>query len=196
MAPILGIIASGNYAGANASSYESIATTTVGSGGASSITFSSIPSTYKHLQIRFIARNDVGGIAYGQIVSAQFNSDTGSNYYSRHSLDGRGDGLVYAGNDSTATYVSIGFVLGDSGTANTFSPSVVDILDYTSTNKHKTVRFLTGVAGQTTNTNNDMVLGSGLWKPSTDAAITDIVIKTGSANFKQYSHFALYGIKG
>ena len=51
--------------------YDSIATVVVGSGGASSITFSSVPSTYKHLQIRFIARNDVGGVAYGQIVSAQ-----------------------------------------------------------------------------------------------------------------------------
>lgn len=32
--------------------YDSIATTTVGAGGAASITFSSIPSTYQHLQIR------------------------------------------------------------------------------------------------------------------------------------------------
>ena len=73
---------------AAAGDYESISTVTVGAGGTSSISFSSIPSTYKHLQIRFIGTCTVSG-EYSQAVYMRVNSDTGSNY-SRHSLGGNG----------------------------------------------------------------------------------------------------------
>ena len=85
MSPILGIIASQDYTRVT-NSYESIATVTVGS-PVSSITFSSIPATYTHLQIRGIIRNNanVGGDA----ASFRFNSDSSSSY-TEHYVAGNG----------------------------------------------------------------------------------------------------------
>ena len=60
--PILGIIAS-SIQGSKTTAYESIATQTVGAGGVASVTFSSIPSTYKHLQLRIMSRADRSGAA-------------------------------------------------------------------------------------------------------------------------------------
>jgi hypothetical protein len=60
--PILGIIASSKLTVSN--SYESIATTTVGSGGSATVTFSSIPATYKHLQVRTLIRSAGSDASY------------------------------------------------------------------------------------------------------------------------------------
>jgi len=73
MSPILGILASQNYPRINGA-YESIATTTV-STSVSSITFSSIPATYTHLQLRWIARSDRA--AAQDFVDIRLNSDRG-----------------------------------------------------------------------------------------------------------------------
>ena len=56
-------------------SYESIATVSVGSGGTSSADFTSVPSTYTHLQIRYTTY-----ASNGSYLSIQFNGDTGTNY--------------------------------------------------------------------------------------------------------------------
>ena len=72
----------------NPSSYESIATTTVGAGGATDVTFSSIPSTYQHLQIRALAGNNNGSTGVGSFY-VQLNADTGNNY-SWHRVFGNG----------------------------------------------------------------------------------------------------------
>ena len=68
--------------------FESIATTTVGSGGQSTITFSSIPSTYKHLQIRYAAKNS-GTSENFVAMKWVYNSDTAANY-SNHYIYGSG----------------------------------------------------------------------------------------------------------
>ena len=183
MSPILGIFASQGRAAAN--SYESIATTTVGAGGSSTITFSSIPSTYKHLQIRAIA-SGAGAQRYG----VQFNGDTGANY-TQHFLYGTGSVAGAGGTTGGAKYNSIGASDGGS----TFGASVTDILDYTNTNKNTVVRSL---AGYDTNTSNGLVvLYSFVWLNT--AAVTSLTIQAAesySGNFAQYSQFALYGIKG
>ena len=173
-----------NGAGAPASttSYESISTVTVGSGGASSVSFSSIPSTYKHLQVRFIANDSAATDIY-----VRFNGDTGSNYW-RHYLYGQGTAAT-AGADAAANdKVSIGFT---STSAGYFGGGVVDILDYQNTNKNKTTRSL---CGYDANGSGYVVLFSGLW--SSTAAISSMNIFPTSGNFNQYSTFALYGIKG
>jgi hypothetical protein len=181
---LIGIIASSGGAAAAASSYESIATTTVGSGGAASITFSSIPSTYTHLQIRFIARGADGGAIY-----TQFNGDTGANY-SSHNINGNGSTVIAQAQTSTANPLIIRNG-GISTTANIFSAGIVDILDYANTSKNKTLRSL---AGQDLN-------GSGLIEFASNAryntaAITSITLTHNGSGFTQYSSFALYGIKG
>ena len=183
MSPILGIIASSRRAGDN---YESIATVTVGSGGASTITFSSIPNTYQHLQIRGIARSS----STPGNVSIAYNSDTGSNY-AGHDLYGDGSSAA-AGGGGSRVPSNIGVIAVPTSTdlANTFGVGVVDILDYSNTNKYKTIRVLTGfdVNGAT----GYILLRSELWM-NTSAIAT---ITMSLSNFVEYSSFALYGIKG
>lgn len=85
----LGIVA-GSFPIAVGGDFESIATVTVGSGGASSIEFTSIPGTYQHLQIRGIARTArTGATPKREAVYIQFNGDTGTNY-AYHNLFGTG----------------------------------------------------------------------------------------------------------
>jgi hypothetical protein len=182
MTPILGIMASaisGNL-WAPAKDYDSIATTTL-STTASSITFSSIPATYKHLQLRLMCRNST----ILSSISMQFNSDTGANY-ARHRLSGDG-ATATAAAATSATFMGLG---DQPTTASTFYTSVVDILDYANTNKAKTVRLL---YGYDLNGSGEVGLRSNLW--TNTSAITSIVITADSSTFAQYSSFALYGVK-
>lgn len=186
--PILGIVASQQIS-PNSTSYESIATTTVGAGGSSSVSFSSIPSTYKHLQIRAIARNNWTINARNEMLM-QFNSDTAANY-SYHALEGDGSSTsVYGGGGASS--LATGTLAGDQLTAGIYSALVIDILDYQNTNKYKTTRALTGVDG---NGSGWLWLRSGNWQ-STSAINTITLFPANSQTFKQYSSFALYGIKG
>jgi hypothetical protein len=168
------------------SSYASIATVTVGSGGASSITFSSIPSTYTHLQLRGISR---GGYAESDdTIYATFNGDTAANY-SFHNLLGNNSAGANAG--TSQSNIQIARIAEASLTSNDFATAVIDILDYTNTNKYKTTRSLSGWDG---NGSGDIRLISGNWRST--SAITSITLTPGSGSFLQYTQFALYGIKG
>jgi hypothetical protein len=168
-------------------SYESIATTTLGTATAT-ITFSSIPSTYQHLQIRVLARSDRS--AGVDIMSMRMNSDTGNNY-SDHLIYGDGS-TVQTDRNSTYGTINIQRLASDNLSASIFSPFVIDILDYGNTNKYKTVRYL---AGYDANGSGRVGLGSGLWQ-STSAITTLTLTSAYSSNFNQYSSFALYGIRG
>jgi hypothetical protein len=184
--PILGIIASSKFG--DAGDFESIATTTVGSGGSSTITFSSIPSTYKHLQIRCLAKTDRADT--DDVILMQFNSDTAANY-SWHYI--RGNGTVASSSGvANASNISINYgTTGDSGATNIFAGSVIDILDYENTNKYKTVRTLNGLD---LNGSGYIYLASGNWR-STSAISSIVLNRQYGTNFKQYSQFALYGIR-
>ena len=120
----------------------------------------------------------------------QFNSDTGSNY-SRHQLNGDGTSATADAGTST-TSMQINRFTASSATANNFGVLVADILDYSNTNKYKTVRTL---GGYDDNGSGFITLNSGLWM-STSAVSTITLISINAANFAQYSSFALYGIKG
>ena len=189
MAPILGIYASqiSGHLWAPSGAYDSIATTTVGAGGASSITFSSIPSGYTHLQVRTLSRSDSAGINQ---LFARCNSDTGNNY-STHGLYTDGGGSA-AGNATTSTSrMSMGVHAGASTTANAFGGAVIDILDYANGNKYKTIRSLTGIDA---NGSGWIWFASGLWMST--SAVSSLTFYPENGNFAQYSQFALYGIKG
>jgi len=193
--PILGVISSGISGHLETNSFQSIATITVGSPQAT-ISFTSIPATFKHLQIRCISRSTTA-YNFASFIEATFNSDTTSgNYYSLHRVNGRGDGLVYSTANTGVGYSRIGLVAGGATTAYGFSPSVIDILDYTSTTKNKTTKTISGLTGQTTNTNNDILVASSLYFPSTITAISRIDLNVSGATFATFSSFALYGIKG
>ena len=184
MSLILGILDSGVTGGGGGGfTYDSIQTVTVGSGGAANVEFTSIPATYKHLQIRGISRNSGSGISIGRV---RFNSDTGTNY-ARHTLEGDGASAGAFGSGTTSFMQNF---VTDS-TASIFGATVIDILDYANTNKYKTVRSLSGVD---TNGSGRIYFQSGLWLNTN--AITSITLYDASSNLAQYSQFALYGIKG
>lgn len=178
-------------AGAAGTAYESIATVTVGSGGASEINFSSIGTSWSHLQLRILARTDRG--AEQDSAKIQFNNDTTSgNYYQSHYVSGNG-ATVSVDAQGTSTYIWIPRFAASTATASNFGVAVVDVLDYKSTNKHKTTRTL---GGYDNNGSGQIWFSSGLWFPSTISAISSIKLTPVSgSNFTQYSHFALYGIK-
>lgn len=186
---ILGIIAS-SISGSKVvtNSYESIATVSVGSGGASSVSFTSIPSTYTHLQIRGIARTGRTG-QNGDFFKTTFNSDTGTNY-SWHLMTGDGASTGTAAG-STVAYMEADRFASNSTGSNIFGGIVLDILGYADTNKYKTIRYL---GGYDNNGSGEIQFGSGNWRST--SAITSITLtQSGSYNILQYSHFALYGIK-
>ncbi len=184
MSPILGIYASqiSGHLFAPSGAYDSIATTTLGS-AQSSITFSSIPSTYTHLQIRMLANMNAD-------INIRFNGDTSSTY-PYHFLYGAGSTPV-SGADNVKTFGYLGY--GGFSGSTAFSAIVTDVLDYTSTSKKKTIRTLMGNDGNTVG--GGIMLASSFWD-TTPAAINSITIfSNGGANFGTNSSFALYGIKG
>lgn len=160
--------------------YEPLASTLVGT-ATTTVTLSNIPQGYKDLQIRGMTLGSVTA----QDVKLQFNSDTATNY-SIHYTQGNGTAASAAGLASQ-TYIEIGI------TGTTTSPSVfiTDILDYTNTNKNKTVRSWLGYDN---NGSGYAIFFSGLWRST--AAITSITLTAFSGNFNANSRFSLYGLKG
>lgn len=167
--------------------YDALATVSVGSGGASSITFSGIPNTYTHLEIRGIGRsvNAIGGIG----LRMQFNGDTGSNY-AAHGIYGDGS-TPTAYNSVSTTALPVGELVGTSGTANVFGASIITILDYASIVKNKTVRTLEGID---LNGSGYIEFDSGFWINQT-SKINSIYLYTTNGNFAQYSSYSLYGVR-
>ena len=195
MLNVISGLLSGGAGGAGGTSYESIATTTVGSGGTGTITFSSIPSTFKHLQLRITAQTNRGtyGIDEG---SMRFNSDSAQNY-AYHFLYGDGS-TVESIAQPNQTKIATGTGSLGTTTGNNFGINIIDILDYTSTNKNKTVRILGGTDqnGLVGGLGGRVGLSSGVWFNSGTAVSSITITPANSSLFSQYSSFALYGIKG
>jgi hypothetical protein len=188
--PILGVIASSRLAAPLVGDFESIATVSVGSGGAASAEFTSIPATYTHLQIRAIVRG--ADSSSNKNIYIQFNSDTGSNY-SWHLLAGNGSSAS-AGADFSVTAIAPQRMPANTSTAGLFGAVVADVLDYANTNKNKTVRTLAAFDDNAGGYGSIFRLTSGLWM-DTDA-VTSIQMFMNIGNIAEHSHFALYGIKG
>lgn len=165
-------------------SFESIATA---SGGTATISFTSIPSTYQHLQIRVLAQDNT--VSTGNLI-LQLNGNTGANY-TRHYIDASGSSVSAAGSTSDTSIIA-GQIYGNNPSSNIFGVAIWDIHDYASTTKNKTVRAFGGFDANGT---GNIRLTSGLFLST--AAITSVQLKntTGGA-FSSNSTFALYGIKG
>ncbi len=171
------------------SEMDSIATVTVGSGGASSITFSDIPGTYQHLQIRMIGRSTEADT--NTDCRLRFNGVSGSSY-AAHTLFGTGAvTAVQAFTDSSIMVAGSRVFTTSSQTASVWGGIIADVLDYASTTKNKTMRSFGGWDG---NGSGVVSLTSGLFMST--SAVTSIVITTYSGgNWAQHTTAALYGIK-
>jgi len=170
--------------------YESIATVTVGAGGSSTITFSSIPQTYSHLQLRLLERTTRSAVRAS--VGIRLNGSTaGQNYYAEHGLYGDG-ATVGVDVGTTRDNMLLGTGPAASTNSSTFGVFIMDILDYANTNKNKTIRSL---GGYDANGSGWVSLYSGLYTYTT--AITSFTLKDNDdvSSFPQYTHAALYGIK-
>ena len=164
-----------------------------GSGGFSSISFSSIPSTFTHLQLRFFAKDNLTSGNVNNYCRFILNGDGGANY-TNHSL---------FNNYQTTAVTSLGFAnetgmyQGDYPTsqsgvvANAFGVYIIDILDYTNTNKYKTTKFL---LGSDQNGQGSVRLGSSLWQNTSAVNSITIYPINGATAFTQFSRADLYGI--
>jgi len=155
--------------------YEPIATTTLGS-AAATVTFSSIPGTYTDLILIIRATLSSSSGAMG----AQLNSDTGSNYsYTR--LTGNGSSASSDRNTSL-TFAPIGTV------STTQNVSIIHFQNYANSTTYKTLLTRNGIADVAT---YGIV---ALWRNT--AAITSILINNNAGvNYASGSTFTLYGIK-
>ena len=189
--PILGSIASQNtksFLFAPSGAYDSIATTTLTTATAS-VTFSSIPATYTHLQIRGLIRLS-GSNATRSFYMQVGNGSAASTGYSEHALEGDGS-TASASGSANGTEIRVGRTATNGHTASVFGVFVIDILDYANTSKYKTVRNLDGYDN---NGSGALSFTSGNWRST--SAIDTIKFFGSGENTEQYSQFALYGIKG
>jgi hypothetical protein len=182
----LGLLSQGG--GAAAGDFELISTTLLTS-SAASVAFTSIPATYKHLQIRATVRSDRAlGI---DTLTMRFNSDSSANYWT-HGMYGNGSAAsVLALGANSSIYA--GRTTDSLNTASAFAPNIIDILDYLSTNKNKTIRCLFGA--DTVGSYPWQGIHSGSWGSTAAITAIDILPITGP-NFVSGSRFSLYGIKG
>ena len=167
--------------------YTAIASSTVGSGGASSITFSSIPQTYTDLKVVMSARSDQTIATYdGDVYTIEFNSSTSN--FSKTYLYGNGSSAISI---STSNNL-FGWIDPSNYTASTFGNLDIYISNYTgSTNKSFSIDSVTENNGTQAYCN----FIACLW--SNTAAITSITLKAynASSKFVQYTTASLYGIK-
>lgn len=168
--------------------YQAIASVTVGSGGAGSIDFTSIPSTFTDLVLKVSARTS-GSTANGwQSGALTFNGSTSG--YSGILLAGRGD-LAPVSITSATSSIEFAFYSNDaSSTASTFANNEIYIPNYAgSTNKS----ISSDIAEENNAARALAGLCAGLW--SNSAAINQITLTSNNGNFAQYSTAYLYGIK-
>lgn len=185
----LGVLAASGSAGILA--YDLIATGT-GTGTNSVISFTSIPQDYRHLQVRWSAKNTQSGAQNGNINFTINNVSSGSTY-TGHRLFGSGTTVQYQG-QGTSTGAN-DFLLQESvslnTTANAFSAGILDLFNYTDTSRNKTIRAHYGRADGTDIIN--FVVGTS---SNTSSAVTSLTFTARLDNFAAGTRFSLYGIRG
>jgi hypothetical protein len=178
--------------------YESIATFTP-SGSTGTVTFSSIPQNYTHLQLRIQARGTSGAGGYYTSVAVNLNGDTTAGNYYYHIIGGNGANAVSPSPGSGYSQNGLINIPNALNTSNVFAGAIIDIPDYSSYVKNKTLRSLNGADLNNTSGfpySGAIFLSSMLWKNT--APITSITFTadaTYSTNFANGSSFALYGVK-
>lgn len=166
--------------------YDALATVTL-TATTASITFAGIPTGYKHLQIRGIGKTT--RVSYGAGTMVQFNGDTAANY-ANHELFGDG-AAAYAAAGTGVSSIRVDAANATTSVTNVFGVAVIDILDYASTSKNKTLRALAGT--DVNGAGGTITFNSGVWLNT--SAITSITLFPEVGSFMQYSSYALYGVR-
>lgn len=161
------------------------------SSNTASVTFSGIPSNYSSLQLRILSRSTRTAMAN---LNIQVNSDTGT-VYTRHELSGDGTTVTASGSAAGGvTTASIARSTGTDSASNIFGVSIIDIHDYASTTKNKTIRSFFGIDNNSASPAGVVGVRSVLYIGTT--AITSLTLTSASStSFIAGSTFALYGMK-
>lgn len=163
--------------------FTKISTVTVGSGGASSIDFTSIPSTYTDLQIVLSSRKTTSGVTD---IGIRMNSVTTG--YNFRSMGGNGSTVNSTSFTNMSYYYVEDAVTSSTATSNTFGSAVIYIPDY---NNSISKAFAADAVTEDNATTAYQRLSSGL---GTTATITSLSLTPGSGSFAQYTTATLYGI--
>lgn len=182
MAWNLGLMGAAGGAGA---AYELIASA-VGNGSSGSITFLSIPSTYKHLQIRCTVQDTGSSNQLGLRLRINESSDTN---YNGNYIQFRDSNQEFIGSSSLATFIDLG-VLSAPSNSSYVGAAIIDFVDYASTVKGKAVRSF----GGNYTWEPRLMFNSGSYRE--EAPISSIQLYIASNSFTSNTKFALYGIKG
>ena len=179
---IMGILAQAAAAPVAAGAYDLLETQTLAT-TAASVTFTGLGSytNYKHLQIRYVAKNTSNAIG---TIFTTFNSDTGNNY-ATHRLFGTGSTVTSDASTSRANL----YTGNTEDSASSFAGGIIDILDFASTSKNTTTRTLTGIA----QSSSVVGLHSGVWLNTN--AVTTITLTPNELSFDTGSRFSIFGIK-
>lgn len=166
-------------------SFESIATFSPTSG--SSVTFSSIPGTYKSLQVRISGLSTAASASGMELV---YNNDT-TGSYAVHYLYGNGTTVTASGSISQQ---AVNLSPTGEGVRSTYPwVTIVDIIDYASTTKYKTTR---SISGRDNNGSGIISMNSCLWIKTAAISSIKVGIVAAGDTFASGTTIALYGIKG
>lgn len=151
--------------------------------------FINIPQNFTHLQIRVFSR-DQNATGSTDPIYCRVNNDFGTNY-ATHNFYGSGSAVTFTSPLTSSTFGQLGINPSASYAANVYSSTIIDILDYTNTNKYKTIRSISGLDGNGT---GSIGLWSTLWMNT--SAITSIIIGGQNSNAFYYagSRIDIYGI--
>jgi hypothetical protein len=143
------------------------------------------------LQFRFILKTNNGpGFNTGYGGSMLFNGVNSGSLYSAHNMQGTGTSAI-AGSSVDVDSLALPNIMAGSFIASLYAGGTIDVLDYTSTSKNKTIRGLYGVDPNNGGTNWRITLTSGFLRNT--SAITSITFNLD--NLASGSSIALYGIK-
>jgi len=198
MSPIIQSLANGSAYGYGmfvpagaAGAFESIASAS-GTGSSGTITFSSIPQTYSSLHLRAITRQSTGTTGYGnfyiRLSTGGFTAE-----YANHYLQGNGSAASAVGSSGNTIIGNI--KCADNGAAaGTMGVLLIDLHDYTSTTRNKTLRMVNAFEDNNVSGGAAIQLASAL-RVNT-AAVDTLTFVLHSGSWTTNTTFALYGIKG
>ena len=168
---------------------EAIATTYL-EADAASVTFSGIPATYEHLEIRLLARTN--RTYYIDPINIAINTDSSSSNFTVAVMQANGTSKsAYSSPTSLfMTYVVGNFITGGVIEGEDYGPMTMTFFDYANTSKNTTLQYMSG----TPNTTQHIYLGAVTWDNT--AAVNSIAFTPNNGTaFMRGTEFTLYGIK-
>ena len=186
---LLGILNS-QAAAAGGDAYELIDTIEVSGTTTQTVTFSSIPSTFKHLEIRGVVGSSRG--TNNDVMMIRLNGSTSTDY--TWSWLSREVSSNLASHSANRNYARVSSINGATAGALHFSPLLVDITDYANTSKNTTIKMRNGNCYNSGAGAN--YLSSSVWQNTAAVSSVEFSLALSGFYFKVGSRLSLIGVKG